>query len=903
MLTGKGLLRRTLIIISLSLALTSALLLALPTLLKPLLNQWLPQWLGSTEQPAVVHIRELSWRALELDRLQLTLADGTLIQLQELSLSYRLTELVRGHLRDLHIRSVVLNMPAPSAEKVAIAAASSAEQAARSQFNQPVQIPAFSQWLSLPVNDVQVDSFHFQHPAFSAELTAHLTPAQWRINGSSQLDNQPLPWQIEFQLQHSGDWLLLLSEQNTLLMQLYGHVQQDNDVTRIHLDQRADIAALSERLPQLAGLPLPFSQLHIQSELQLPNQGVLPRDAIVGSLIRATTWPQALPGDLHWQSGEWLLTLTKEKADSHWQFRLDGQPQQLQLGASLTGQPLTLRSDQQLSGWCDATLSQCEGSGTITNNLLGAAAQPLAAAIFAPSFHWQQGAAATLRLPSDVSSQAALADVFALPLIQADVRGELLASLSPQGDWQLSSAAGFHSQLILPATGGWTVPPLQLQLLPQLQLHGNLNAVRASERLRMNDLTAELQPLQITNAAGGQHSELKLETGRIRCRPEIFSSGLNSDCQLQLSLAKSGIRGWPLPDVQLSGPFSLNIDDSRQQQRLSARLQLTAAAQQARVRLNLQHDLLSGNGSLQWHLDDLALNWNNMKLGEMTALTRLELLGGTLSGQGWSDWQLTPDGLQITPDLMLRADNISAVYDNSIGLDGWNALTALRRPFNGDYLLDAQFSGNSLNPGIELKDLLARSQTRIPADFSWALIEIQEMHTDILGGRIHTPLIRYDTRKAINAFGIELEHIQLAQLAALEPGADVQANGTLDGVIPIVISPEGVQVPGGNLFARDPGGVIRYHNSTSESLARSDQSVGMAMQLLQNFHYDQLQSGIQYQPDGSLNLGLQFQGNNPDFFGGQKTHLNVNLDYNLLDLLESLRVTQDIISKLEEKYQ
>ena len=59
---------------------------------------------------------------------------------------------------------------------------------------------------------------------------------------------------------------------------------------------------------------------------------------------------------------------------------------------------------------------------------------------------------------------------------------------------------------------------------------------------------------------------------------------------------------------------------------------------------------------------------------------------------------------------------------------------------------------------------------------------------------------------------------------------------------------------------------------------------------------------MRYQPDGQLNLSLQFEGKNPDFFDGQKTHLNVNLDYNLLDLLESLRIANDVIEKVEQKY-
>ena len=75
------------------------------------------------------------------------------------------------------------------------------------------------------------------------------------------------------------------------------------------------------------------------------------------------------------------------------------------------------------------------------------------------------------------------------------------------------------------------------------------------------------------------------------------------------------------------------------------------------------------------------------------------------------------------------------------------------------------------------------------------------------------------------------------------------------------------------------------------------------MQVLDDFRYNKLQTDITYQPDGELNLGLQFQGYNPTFFDGQATHFNLNLEYNLLDLLESLRISNDIVQKLENKYQ
>ena len=177
------------------------------------------------------------------------------------------------------------------------------------------------------------------------------------------------------------------------------------------------------------------------------------------------------------------------------------------------------------------------------------------------------------------------------------------------------------------------------------------------------------------------------------------------------------------------------------------------------------------------------------------------------------------------------------------------------------------------------------------------------MHTDVLGGRINVPLIRYDTRQEVNAFGIEVEGLQLEQLAALESGSGVTATGRLDGVLPIILLPEGPQIPAGSLYARAPGGVVQFRGATADSLKQSDPSVSLAMQVLNDFRYDKLQTDVTYQPDGELNLGLQFQGYNPTFFDGQATHFNLNLEYNLLDLLESLRVSNDIVQKLENKYQ
>lgn len=402
---------------------------------------------------------------------------------------------------------------------------------------------------------------------------------------------------------------------------------------------------------------------------------------------------------------------------------------------------------------------------------------------------------------------------------------------------------------------------------------------------------------------------------KLQYSPQLRGSdaleNLPLSCNWNLNNSESQWEKWPLPALSLAGEVHFSsLDFANTQMRANAKL--TGLNKRLDFSMQAQHDF-SGmqNGAAQLYLNNLNLEWEELGLIEMMNLTQAQLLGGTLSAQGWLQWQQYQEDVfddssiawRWQPDLMLRVDDLAGVYNNTTAWDDVDFQMAIRRPFYKNYKLASQISANSINPGIEVSNILARSTTTIEADFSKALIVIEEIHSDVLGGRIEVPLIRFDTSQKINAFGIKVEGLQVSQLAALEAESGITANGTLDGVLPIILLPEGPQVPAGTLYARAPGGIINYQNDVAAALKDSDPTVGLAMEVLENFHYDQLQTDVTYQPTGELKLGLQFQGHNPTFFDGQATHLNLNLDYNLLDLLESLRISNDIVQKLENKYQ
>jgi hypothetical protein len=545
----------------------------------------------------------------------------------------------------------------------------------------------------------------------------------------------------------------------------------------------------------------------------------------------------------------------------------------------------------------------------------------------------QSGSEFTLRKHLDINFQQ---NNERWPRLSNETSGDFIfnAHNNPQvtGDefwhWQLSLPFGLNSKTeyneqLPDALAKGELSQVNWQLLPDWQLQGIDTELTNAKVLSILVKDLIWTEKKFKNSTSKNKSFI-LEQAELSCAfdwlklqysPQLRSNNplesLPLSCHWKLNNGSSHWEKWPIPALTFSGEVHLSsLDFSQTKIRTEAKL--TGLNQRLDFSLHAQHDF-SGmqKGAAQLYLNNFNLVWDELGLIEMMDLTQVQLLGGTLSAQGWLQWQqyqadiFDDDSIawQWQPDIMLRADDLAGVYNNTTAWDNVDFQMAVRRPFYQSFKLASQISANSLNPGIEISNILARSTTTIEPDFSKALIVIEEIHSDVLGGQVKVPLIRFDTSQEINAFGIEVEGLQLSQLAELEADSGISAIGTLDGVLPIILLPEGPQVPAGILYARSPGGIIKYQNQVASALKESDPSVSLAMQILEDFHYDKLQTNVTYQPNGELKLGLQFQGKNPTFFDGQATHLNLNLDYNLLDLLESLRISNDIVQTLENKYQ
>ena len=882
--------------------------------LAPVINPLLERFVGPGSQVTIGH---LDHTRLTLDSLTLNPDSATHIQASGVSLAFDLTRLTGGDLDSLSAESLLIQLTpdnSPTAQP-----ASSDSKALEQRLD--ITLPVLTDLMSLPIGNIRLPDIQIETPDLQARLAADLNPQLWWLRGDADLPEFSDTVQLDARLQRSAtaddtpehaDLLLLLSQGETLLAQLWAGLTQTESFTSADLRVQTDLPGLQQRLPMLSELPVSGEGLTLTATLSSPNDAVWPQQ-LTGTLqATLNTAAAELAEGTHLSPLQTTFSAEHPHQDSDWQIQITPGALRLTMTNPDAGEDTLNAQLTPISAQCRHNFAGCELAttlqGTLTTNEYSVDVAGH------PRVDWQSVADSSARLPLTLTFDLPASE--SLPALHGNAEGVFSATLTPQGEWTLSAGDGLTLQtdaVVLPTSAApteetdgqsdWHISPMTLTALQQLQLSGDLTTLN---QVHTTPWQLSLNPVRLTSGDG----LIRIGKTAIRCEPGWLTSArliddLLANCSLATRLLPSDWGIWPVPDAQIEGPWSLSLSDSNQS--VSASLNLTAANQQIQLRTRVQHDLKNDEGSLQWHLQDATLDWAALGMSQMANLTQVQLLNGRLSGQGWVDWQASDTGWDVIPDVMLRADDVGLIYNNLMTLDEGNVLLALRRPAMGqqagDYLLDAQVSAGKLDNGITLSNILARSQTRLPADFSYVDVSVYEMHTDVLGGRVYTPLIRYDSRKDVNAFGIRLDHIQLSQIAELEAQAGINATGLLDGLLPVVLTAEGPSIPGGTLFARDPGGVVQYRGETADVLSKTNQGTGLAMQLLSDFRYDLLQSGVQYQPDGQLNLALKFEGHNPDFFDGQKTLLNVNLEYNLLDLLESLRLSNDVIQKIEDKYQ
>ncbi|WP_250657789.1 YdbH domain-containing protein [Alkalimarinus coralli] len=280
----------------------------------------------------------------------------------------------------------------------------------------------------------------------------------------------------------------------------------------------------------------------------------------------------------------------------------------------------------------------------------------------------------------------------------------------------------------------------------------------------------------------------------------------------------------------------------------------------------------------------------------------LTLKGGTFDTEG--QLALLGDG-KFSAAIHSNAYNWSGAW-NEMFFEGLSVLS------DTDITEDMTVTGTNavatidyFDPGFPIEEIKSHFTWAI-GDFDLALLQlnITDLSATLLSGTVSSsaPFViqpsNIDTSVNMNVRGVSLK-----DLLALEKET-VTGEGTIDGSIPLEFHNSDVVVNNGYLSARPPGGWIKFKQSDAfKSMARNNENLLLAFSTLEDFHYQKLESNVDYQTNGDLLLGVSLAGKNPNFRQGQAFDFNINIENNLKALFKSLQLSEDINKRISERYQ
>jgi len=190
--------------------------------------------------------------------------------------------------------------------------------------------------------------------------------------------------------------------------------------------------------------------------------------------------------------------------------------------------------------------------------------------------------------------------------------------------------------------------------------------------------------------------------------------------------------------------------------------------------------------------------------------------------------------------------------------------------------------------GVALTNVVVRAAA---SDGARRQLSLRDASARIAGGLIKVQNARFDADAPQTEAVLELSGIDLGELVALFEVEDLSVTGAFSGRLPLVLrqSDQRVTLNDGRLYSIRPG-VIKYGSPGTASIrAGGEQSLTLALEALENFHYDSFDVTVSKGEDGRARLRLAMKGRNPDLLDAQEINLNINLDLNLEELLTALQ--------------
>jgi hypothetical protein len=491
----------------------------------------------------------------------------------------------------------------------------------------------------------------------------------------------------------------------------------------------------------------------------------------------------------------------------------------------------------------------------------------------------------------------AVSELLSVQEATAELQGTL--SLTPTSvDGVLSSNSSVIVKQIKRAEA--VVPSMTLQLSEPLPVHCDLAAIRCS--------------------AGPTTAAIRIPTMSVMGRDIRVAQGA-----LALQLAETTVNAWKTQGKLSMAGVSLNLAPwgipatdwkirfAATQAGIRADLRIDTPLRASLVTAEIEQPLTGGAGVLHGMIGPIVFDGDERRLSRLItgSPVPIEIFDGRLASTVDASWsggigdaarkfQLTSGTVKIV------ADKVSGRYDEyvvkdinttmALRADGLESLTTVE---------PAPVTIGSVQTGVEVANVAALLQGTWKFPDGLPVVEAKDFHCEVFGGFITSTGVVADFAKPPFHATFSLRDLDLAKILSVESNQGIRGTGTLNGTLPISITPKGVTVKDGMVTALPPGGIIRYGSAPESSrvISETNTQLHLVAQALNNFHYTLLQVGVDYAETGTLLLTARLEGRNPDLKKIPPINFNLTVQEHVPTLLKSLRLVDEIQDAVGKKHQ
>ena len=441
-------------------------------------------------------------------------------------------------------------------------------------------------------------------------------------------------------------------------------------------------------------------------------------------------------------------------------------------------------------------------------------------------------------------------------------------------------------------------------------------------RLRVQDLVCssslectmrgDFEPVTIANGVnlGGSVEGLALSSPdggwRVRiAEASIDVGGISGPADLKAALSVSAsdivvdgaetVQGeleMGSPDIELLGhkiaiPGARGVF-SRTGDELALTLKLGEVGEALSADLSLAHNL--SNDTTRLTLDDAQIDFSGRSLSALIEgwPNEWDLVGGNWRGNGV--FLRGKDGsVEFSAHQVL--DAVAGSYGD-IAFTGLNAeLSAAEGAWPPAEPQAVSLSVDVVDVGFPLRSL----ETVLTVDAGSGRMAVDDTRMEALGGSVAVEPFVFDPEVDTLRVVLRPDAVQLPLMADLANFEALKVLGSVSGVIPVTIGPNGVIVDNGRLIGDAPGGTIRYEaTGCTDEVMQARIGLDYARCVLTYYEFDSLTSDLSYSEDGNLVIDMRLEGTNPQHDPDQPVNLNPTLTTNVIDLIRSLQAARSI---------